>query len=365
MRIILFIVLMSITELSALGQTTRGKMLITEGRRYMVAFPQVWAAPTEKPLPQPMLLLLSSRDTTTVRITTAASITDVARIDKVVRIVPGIVTKVAISTAYMNVESQARKGYGISATGDRPFSVATQQAWQGNGETAQHLPVESWGTAYYSMNFYLDRYEEPPGNKYRPSQILIIASEDNTVVTYTPTVDTEGGIDAPSVAKRASQTVTLMRGETFLIKSKVEESKVRDFSSDLSGTSITSTKPIGVVSGHTKGAIMRMPDVLPPTGIFAAGAHFVRNNVHDVMYPTTLAGKSFVTIPLMYTETRAVGQESIVNGIDDDRGDVIRVVGLEDGTTVRTARQDGSGMLNKFTLDKGETRVETALEIAT
>lgn len=351
--------------LNAAGQTARGTTVITEGRRYMVAFPQVWAAPTEKPLPTPMQLLLSARDTTTVRITTVASITDAARIDKVVTILPGIVTKVAISTAYMNVESQSRRGYGISVTGDRPFSVATQQAWQGNGETAQHLPVESWGTSYYSMNFYLDRYGNSAGYKYRPSQILIIASEDNTVVTYTPTVDTEGGIEAPSVTKGASQSITMMRGETFLIKSKVEEIKLRDFSSDLTGTYITSTKPIGVVSGHTKGAIMRMPDVLPPTGMFAAEAHFVRNNVHDVMYPTTLAGTRFVTTPLMYTPTRVVGQGSVEYGIDDDRGDVIRIVGLEDGTTVRARRRDGSGFVNKFSLDRGETRLETSLEFAT
>ncbi len=354
MRATLFVLMVALGTIGAVGQTTRSTTLITEGRRYMVAFPQVWAAPTEKPLSQPMLLLLTARDTTAVRVSTPATYTDAARLDKEYKILPGVVTKVPISIAYMNVESQTRKGYGISVTGNRPFSVGTQQAWNGNGETAQHLPVESWGTSYYSMNFYLDRYgTSATGYKYRPSQILIIASEDSTIVTYTPTVDTEGGIEGPSVAKGASQSVTLMRGETFLIKSKVEENKLRDFSSDLSGTYITSTKPIGVVSGHTKGAIMRMPDFLPPTGMFAAEAHFVRNNVHDVMYPTTLAGTSFVTVPVMYTPTRVVGQGSVEYGIDDDRGDVIRVVGLEDGTTVRTRRRDGSGFLTKFILSQG------------
>ncbi|HLP27277.1 MAG TPA: IgGFc-binding protein, partial [Candidatus Didemnitutus sp.] len=366
-RLFFFLVFsMALGTIGTVGQTTRSTTLITEGRRYMVAFPQVWAAPTEKPLSQPMLLLLTARDTTTVRVSTPASITDIARIDKSYIIKPNEVLKVPISTGYMNVESQSRKGYGISVTGNRPFSVGTQQAWNGNGETAQHLPVESWGTSYYSMNFYLDRYgTSATGYKYRPSQILIIASEDSTIVTYTPTVDTEGGIEAPSVAKGASQSVTLMRGETFLIKSKVVENKLRDFSSDLSGTYITSTKPIGVVSGHTKGAIMRMPDFLPPTGMFAAEAHFVRNNVHDVMYPTTLAGTSFVTVPVMYTPTRVVGQGSDEYGIDDDRGDVIRVVALEDSTTVKARRRDGGGLLNKFVLDKGETRFEASLEVAT
>ncbi len=331
----------------------------------MVAFPQVWTAPTEKPLPQPMQLLISSRVKTSVRIQSPARINDAVKMDKEYTVEPNKVLRVPISTAYMNVKSQARKGYGISIASKHPITVSTLQAWQGNGETAQHLPVESWGTSYYSMNFYQDRYGSSDEYQYRPAQILIIAESDSTHVTFRPTVSTEGGIDAPSVVKGASQTVMLMRGETFLIKSLIDTSKSRDSSADLSGTYITSTKPIGVISGHTKGAIMRMPDILPPSGQFASDANFVRNNVHDAMYPTKLAGQTFITIPLMYTPTRVVGQGSVEYGIDDDRGDVIRFVALEDSTLIRSSRTDGPGFTNVFMLQKGETRILSSHEEAT
>ena len=366
MLAVIITTILGVGALSAQDVTERrGTMVLTEGRKYIVAFPQVWASPTEKPMPQPMQLLVSSKSKTTIRVQTPAGINDAARIDKEYTVEANKVLKIPVSTAYMNTESETRKGYGIMVTAKKPISVSTYQAWMGNGEMARHLPVEGWGKNYYSMNFYQDRYGNSSGYKYRPAQILLIADKDNTVVSYTPTVDTEGGIETPSVRKGATQTITLEKGETFLIKAKINEDQNKEWTTDLTSTWIRSNKPIGVVSGHTKVAIMRYPDVLPPTGMFAAEAHFVRSNVHDAMLPLEMAGKKFVTTPCMYTPTRVVGQASVEFGIDDDRGDVIRVIALEDGTTVKAMRQDGSGLLNKWILKKGETRLETALEVAT
>ncbi|MBK6760559.1 MAG: T9SS type A sorting domain-containing protein [Ignavibacteria bacterium] len=363
--ILILVSLLCTTFLPTRGQTTHGTMMVTEGLRYMAAFPQVWAEPTEKPMPQPMQLLISSKTKTTVRIQTPASINPAAKIDKVFTVEANKVLKVPISTDYMNSESQVRSGLGISIVGESPISVSTYQAWQGNGEMARHLPIESWGTSYYSMNFYQDRFGFETNYHHRPNQILIISSEDSTIVALTPTVNTEGGVDLPSIAKGTSQSVLLMKGETFLIRSLIDTLRFRDQSTDLSGTYITSTKPIGIVSGHTKGAIMRMPDLLPPTGSFAAEGRYVRNNVHEAMHPTNLAGTTFITVPIMYTPTRVLGQGTSDNGIDNDRGDVIRVVGLEDGTTVRIRRSDHPGFITKFILNKGESRLDTALEYAT
>ncbi|MCX6140283.1 MAG: T9SS type A sorting domain-containing protein [Candidatus Kapabacteria bacterium] len=362
---VLLTVIAGIGVITAQTTEKRGTMGLSEGRRYMVAFPQVWNSSTEKPMPQPMQLLVSSKTKTTFRVQTPALINGAAKIDKEYTVEANKVLKIPISVAYMNVESESRQGYGIMVTSKKPISVSTFQAWMGNGEMARHLPVEGWGKNYYTMNFYQDRYGNASGYKYRPGQILIIADKDNTVVTYTPTVDTEGGVESGSVRKGASQTITLEKGETFLIKAKINELENKEFSTDLSGTWIRSNKPVGVVSGHTKVAIMRYPDVLPPTGAFAAEAHFVRNNVHDAMLPLEMSGTRFITTPCKYTQTRLTGQSSAEFGIDDDRGDVIRVIGLEDNTTVRAMRQDGSGLLNKFSLKKGETKLETSLEVAT
>ncbi len=363
------LVLLAMTAGAAVAQDVtekRGTMGLMEGRQYLVAFPQVWASPTEKPLPNPMVLFISSRSKAKVKITTPSAINSAAGINREYTIQPNEVLRVPISTAYMNEESEARNGFGISVTADKPISVSTYQAWMGNGELARNLPIEAWGRNYYTMNFYQDRYgSSSQGYKYRPAQILIIAAKDNTVVSYTPTFDTEGGRDQPSVRKGQTGLVTLEKGETFLIKAKIDEPYNKEFTTDLSGTWIRSSRPVGVISGHTKVAIMRYPDVLPPTGMFAAEAHFVRNNVHDAMLPFEMAGTEFVTVPAQYTPTRVTGQASVEFGIDDDRGDVIRFVALEDNTTLTAMREDGSDFKNIKKLNRGETWLETSVEKAT
>jgi len=359
------------TVLNASSQNSQNKISLIEGTRYMVAFPMVQASPSEKPMPQPMQLYISSKVKTTVRVETPATINDNARINREYTLQPNEVLKIPISTSYMNgisssgPESQTRRGYGIYITSKKPISVSTYQAWMGNGELARHLPIDAWGKNYVSMNFYQDRYGTSGQYKYRPSQILIVAAKDNTVVTYTPTWSTEGGSDNPSTPSGVQQTITLEKGETYLIKSKIDENFNKEWVTDLSGTIIQSNKPVGVISGHTKVAIMRYPDVLPPTGVFAAEAHFVRNNVHDAMLPFEMAGTKFVTLPCLYTPTRVVGQGSVEFGIDDDRGDVVRVVALENNTKVLSMRQDGSGLKAERTLKKGESFLATSLEVAT
>lgn len=344
---------------------SRGTMDLLEGRRYMVAYPQVWNSPTEIPAPQPMVLFISSRVKAKVRVQTPSEINDAGRFDREYTLKPNEVQIVEISVTYMNKESESRTGYGIFVTSDKPISVSTYQAWMGNGELARNLPVEAWGKNYYTMNFYQDRYGAANGYKYRPSQILVVAAYDNTVVSYTPTFATEGGRETPSIPKKGTGQVTLNKGDTYLIKAQIDENLNKDFRSDLTGTWIRSSRPVGVISGHTKVAIMRYPDVLPPTGNNMAEAHFVRNNVHDAMLPIEMGGTKFVTVPSMYTQTRVTGKASADFGIDDDRGDVIRVVALEDNTTIKALRTNGEGFLNKWKLNRGETALETALETAT
>ncbi|MBS1562716.1 MAG: IgGFc-binding protein [Bacteroidetes bacterium] len=114
---------------------------------------------------------------------------------------------------------------------------------------------------------------------------------------------------------------------------------------------ITSSKPIAVISGHTKVAIMRYPDVMPPKWISPDGVEtsgsFLRNNVHDALLPQELAGTEFVTIPTMYTPRRTVDSVAdlgVPYGIDDNRGDVIRFNAIEDGTELSYVSEYGDSV---------------------
>lgn len=366
MRRFLPLILALFSIFDAFAQNSDNKLNLNEGTRYMVAFPQVWASPSEKPLPQPMMIFISSKVKTKVKIHTPSKINENPIIDREFTLEPNEVLKYPIPLSYMNTESQTKKGYGILVTSNDPISVSTYQAWMGNGELARHLPMDSWGKEYYSMNFYQDRYGTNGDYKYRPSQILIIAGRDNTVVSYTPVWKTEGGNDNPSVWKDQTQTIVLNKGETYLIKGDINTGLNKEWETDLSGTHIRSSRPIGVISGHTKVGILRYPDVLPPTGMFATEAHFVRNNVHDAILPVEMSGTEFVTIPSRYTSLRvSVGETGAQLGIENDKGDVIRFIALEDNTKIYRLRSDGSDFAPERTLRKGESYIVPGLEETT
>lgn len=341
----------------------RGIAPIVEGTRYVISFMKVMPDPTERPLAVPQLLLISSRDSCKVRIQSGA--TSALKIDKVVDVLPGVITHVAIpTTSFMAGEHGVVDGSVITVSSSSLISVSSMMLWMGNGELVRHLPVASWGTEYRTFNLYQDRYGFGGLYKYRPAQAVIVSAHDSTVIDVsTPFALQSGGpsIDSLSMGK---YRIRLNKNERMLLLWRINDALNKEWLSDPSGTLITSNHPIAVLSGHTKGAIMRYPDVLPPTGMFAAEASFVRNCIQDAMYPVSTAGTEFVTVPVLYSY-RTPNGGSAEFGIDDDRGDVIRFIATEDNTLLSRPRQDGTGMINVAKLDKGEVYTISVVEQAT
>jgi len=144
------------------------------------------------------------------------------------------------------------------------------------------LPVDVLTTEYVVLAFPY---------QFLSSQFAVVASEDGTEVTYTPTADTTSGVTAGTAT-----TKTLNKGEALPVSSNA---------GDLSGSKITSSKPVAVMAGQqcadvpntTYGACDYLVEQIPGTGTW---------------------GKSFLTVPL---KTRL-------------NGDTFRIVAAEDNTTV-------------------------------
>ena len=115
------------------------------------------------------------------------------------------------------------------------------------------LPISSWGTEYYTANAPVDQYtprpwEDPDGclTESRPGEFAIIAGEDFTTVTVIATVRTRSGMPAT-----VPQTEVLMKGEIWQVQA-AGDVRGRD---DITGSHISSDKPVGVLSGHVRTAI--------------------------------------------------------------------------------------------------------------
>jgi uncharacterized repeat protein (TIGR01451 family) len=125
------------------------------------------------------------------------------------------------------------------------------------------------------------------------SEFALVACEDNTAVTITPSATT-GDLVAGE-----SYTLTLEAGEVYQLRN------TNGPPSDITGTIISSTSPVGVFAGH-------MCANIPNDDVFAC------DYVVEQLLPVNQGGTEFITVPL-YSR---VG------------GDTFRILALEDGTTV-------------------------------
>ncbi len=110
------------------------------------------------------------------------------------------------------------------------------------------LPTHVLGTDYYVMAYNSDGKvsgNSVSPNSSTPSQFAVLATENNTKITVTPKT-------AMYVNGLTPQTITLNQGETYLVQAKITTQNLR---ADLTGTHVTSTKPVAVFGGQQRATV--------------------------------------------------------------------------------------------------------------
>ncbi|MBU3742378.1 MAG: hypothetical protein FGM24_08855, partial [Candidatus Kapabacteria bacterium] len=216
---------------------------------------------------------------------------------------PDNVQVVDVPSQWMSTNSEQTERKAIRITSNVPIVAYALNSRVKSTDTYTAIPVKHFGTDYMVVSRGVDRYRidrtrpDPTlDTTSRQGEFLIVANEDNTTVTYTTTARTERGL-IPGVPS----TVTLQRGQTHLVKS----AKGPSGSHDLTGSRVTSDKPIGVFSGHMRTSVPRSD---------------VNNKDHlcEMLLPTTRWGFEHVTTPFQNTQV----------------GDMIRIVAQHDETIV-------------------------------
>jgi uncharacterized repeat protein (TIGR01451 family) len=199
---------------------------------------------------------------------------------------PGAVTTVTLPSAAEIQSSDAAVSNGIHVTAAAPVTVYGLSQIAKSTDAYVGLPTDTIGTDYIALGYGGE-------NQSRPSELAFVATQDGTTVTVTPATALAGH------AAGVPFQVSLGQGQTYQLQAGAI--------GDVTGTLVSSNKPISMFSGSECGDV---PDV-PLT--------FACNYLLEQLPPTTSWGKSFVTMPLASRQN----------------GDTFRILASQDSTTVQ------------------------------
>lgn len=131
----------------------------------------------------------------------------------------------------------------IHVSSDAPISLSAYTYKRGSGEGMLVLPITVYGKEYRTLNYptYRSSTEAFSG------QFLIVSPFNDNIVTLKTNAYTESGNGTESHAPGSSWQVQLRKGQSYLVRSST---KIGTTITDLTGSLITSTYPVAVISGH-------------------------------------------------------------------------------------------------------------------
>ncbi len=204
--------------------------------------------------------------------------------------------------------SEVPMSLGIEINSDVPVSVNLFSSRPKTSDSYTAIPVDQWGTEYVAMSFPNDQYtilnSEP-----RPSEFMVIAAYDGTVIEFQPRSVTKLG-------KQTYNTYTqiLNKGECYLVQSF----DAGMGQADLTGTIVRGNKPFGFISGHVRTAV---PQFMPRY-------QNSKDHLIEMLMPVKSWGRRFVSTPFLKPGVDNLGR--VVNPL----GDLFRVTSIYDSTIV-------------------------------
>ena len=296
---------------------------LVEGLEFIVGFIHPERAPGEPKSENAYQLILTSTGGATATIGDGRTVT----------IAPGTAEMVVIDSCDV-----------IRITSDRPIAVASRILMSGNGEQTTHIPTYAWGKAYYGFSWWTDRYGLDT-KTYSTGKRLVIARDNGTRITY--------HLDG------FEEAMELDSGEYAYLSVPLDTMELRNRYSDPTSDRIIASKPIYVISGHPKAAVVNHPDAYPATGPYARALTRSRGTLMEAMIPVSMAGRWFFTAPFQYSPTRKRGLDLTADSISTDRGDVVRFVATEDSTVLTHRDAAGTYVVGVFTAGSVHTQLVT------
>lgn len=177
------------------------------------------------------------------------------------------VQKITVPNGIKSPIGTAKGNLGVLVTATEDIVVYGVNLERFSSDAFLALPVKALGYQYYAVTYF-------PATT--SCEIGVVATSDRTKITFTlPNFGRPVNVEYNNDTYGNGQTfeVTLNKYETFHIQSP----------NDLTGTEITSTKPIAVFSGNQRTSV---------------GSGVSRDHLVEQLPPTNAWGKEFATVPI-------------------------------------------------------------------
>jgi gliding motility-associated-like protein len=208
----------------------------------------------------------------------------------------------APASNYLVSTAQTPQSRGVFVSTSQNVSLYALSRKQFSADATLIFPLEALGTEYYTMSY-------TPTSPYA-TEFLVVATQDNTAVSITPSRATSTGSPAGIPI-----SINLQRGQTYLVRSQ----GTNGTANDLTGSYINADKPIAVFSGNIR------------VNINGSST----DHLYEQLPSVNTWGRDFVTVPSVRS-----------NPIVLRDYDQFRILAQEDGTTVTISGQPAPVILN-------------------
>jgi len=176
--------------------------------------------------------------------------------------------------------SEKIENKAIHLVSDQPLNLYAMNWGYNSADAAVIFPVEALGNEYFAICYEPHVSELADGTPWngKNSEFVIVASDDQTLVTITPTKIT----DQLKLAN-IPYTIQLNKGELYQVQS-MNHANLQG-QGDLTGTYIKSDKPVALYSGS-------WATTVPSTSIYAW------DHLYEQIPPIRSWGRKFVAVPL-------------------------------------------------------------------
>lgn len=278
-RTLIYITLVLYSILPILAENTENNKLSSyEGLHFMVGFMENESniAEPNKLLEQKIFVSSSSNATLSVKFGSLSPVQ--------YKVNPNEVLTINVSRAYENTVSEVPQRNLVEITSDFPIAVYAYSTIPRSSDSYAVIPISNWGTEYVAVSLPNDQYNKKTLDSIkdftpRSSQFMVMAAYDNTKVTIIPSSLTRQ-------IKQIDQSydVILQKGQCYLVQSW----QYARGAGDLTGSIVRADKPVGMLSGHVRSALMQGFIEQPPDS---------KDHLIEMLMPTSAWGNTFVTIP--------------------------------------------------------------------